>query len=51
MNAFFNLTTVTIMLNVITQMAHLHVFAMRDIQGMVLAVKVSGIESATTTIW
>ncbi|CAB3993843.1 Hypothetical predicted protein [Paramuricea clavata] len=51
MNAFFKLTTVTIMLNVITQMAHLHVFAIWDIQGMVLAVKVSGIESETTTMW
>jgi hypothetical protein len=42
MNAFLNLTTVTVMLNVITQMAHLYVFAMKDIPGMVLSVKVSG---------
>jgi hypothetical protein len=43
MNVLLVLTTVTIMLHVIIQMVHLNVVAMTDIQGMVQAVKVSGL--------
>ncbi len=44
MNVFFNLTTVTRMLNVSTQMVHLYAIAVTDIQGMVSLVKVDRLE-------
>ncbi len=41
MNAFFSLTTVSIMLTATTQLVHLYAIAMMDIPEMVLLVKVS----------